>query len=91
MLPRPLGGHVGEAGHSCGVGPIAGCFCLQLHCQLVCSDLDADDVIADEVSVTTCCGVIAMLADGARDERLDLRGRHPTHGAGTPRLPMEKS
>jgi hypothetical protein len=72
------------------VGQIAGCLCLQLHCQLVCLDLDTDDVIADEVSVTTFCGILEMLADGASDERLDLRRRHPAHGSGTPRLPMQQ-
>jgi hypothetical protein len=40
---------------------IAGCLCLQLHCQLVCQDLDADDVIADQVSVTTFCRASSRL------------------------------
>ena len=73
-----------------GVGRIAGCLCLQLHCQLVYLDFDADDVIADEISVATFCGILAILPDGTSDERLDFRRWHPMHATGTPRLPMEQ-
>src|SRR6266480_5801922 len=40
-----------------GVGRIAGCRCLQLDDQLIRFDLDANDVLADEVSISTLCGI----------------------------------
>ena len=70
---------------------LTGCFlCLELNRQLVRLQLDADDVVADEVSVITFCAIREMLADGGCDERLDFGRRHPAHGSGTPRLPMEE-
>jgi hypothetical protein len=53
-------------------------------------DLDANDVVADEVSVVTFCGIFDMLADGGRDDSLDLGRRHPTHRSGTLRLSVER-
>jgi hypothetical protein len=64
--------------------------CLQLDCQPVRLDVDADDIGADEVSVIYVRGILEMLADGPSDESFDLRRRHPTHGTGAPRLPMEQ-
>ena len=58
--------------------------------QLVRLDLDADDVVADEVSVITFCGILDMPADGGCDESLDLGRRHPAHRSGTPRLSVEE-
>ena len=70
---------------------LLGCFlCLELNRQLVRLQLDADDVVADEVSVITFCAIREMLADGACDARLDFGRRHPAHGSGTPRLPMQE-
>ena len=64
--------------------------CLELDRQLVCLDLDADDVVADEVSVITFCGIPEMPSDGRCDESLDLGCRHPADGSGTPRLSVEE-
>ena len=73
-----------------GAGRIAGCLCLELDRQLARLDLDADDVVADEVSVITFCGILDMPADGGRDESLDLGRRHPAHRSGTPRLSVQE-
>ena len=73
-----------------GVGRIAGCLWLEVHYQKICLDLNADDVIADEVSVITFCGILDMPADGGCDESLDLGRRHPAHRSGTPRLSVEE-
>jgi hypothetical protein len=53
-------------------------------------DLDANDVVADEVSVITFCGIPAMAADGRCDESLYLGRRHPAHRSGTPRLSVQE-
>src|SRR6266481_3982827 len=42
------------------VGQIVGCICLQLDYQLIRLDLDANDVVADEVSVGNFCGFFDM-------------------------------
>jgi hypothetical protein len=68
-----------------------GCLlCLQLDRQLVRLHLDSDDVVADEVSVFTFCGIPEMLADRASDERLDLGRWHPVHRSDTPRLSVQE-
>ena len=72
------------------VGRIAGCLWLELDRQLVRLDLNADNVVADEVSVITFCGILDMLADGGCDESLDLGRRHPAHRSGTPRLSVQE-
>jgi len=73
------------------VARVAGCFlCLELNRQLVCLQLDSDDVAADEVSVITFCAIPEMLADGACDARLDFGRRHPANRSGTRGLPMEE-
>ena len=72
------------------VGRIVGCLCLQLDRQSVCLDLDADDVVANEVSVITFCGIPEMPADGRCDESPDLGRRHPAGGSGTPRLSVQE-
>ena len=41
-----------------GVGRIAGCQWLELDRQLVRVDLNANDVVADEVSIITFCGIL---------------------------------
>ena len=64
--------------------------CLQLDRQLVRLHLDADDVVANEVSVITFCGIPEMPADGRCDESLDLGRRHPAHRSGTLRLPVQE-
>ena len=70
---------------------IAGCLlCLQLDRQLIRLDLNADDVVADEVAIFTLCGIPKMLADGACDERLDLGRRHSAHRSDTPRLSVQE-
>ena len=51
-------------------------WCLQLDRQLVRLDLDSDDVVADEVSVITFCGILEMSTDGAPNESFDLGRRH---------------
>ena len=51
--------------------------CLELNRQLVCLQLDSDDVVADEVSVITFGAIPEMLADGACDARLDFGCRMP--------------
>jgi len=53
-------------------------------------DLDADGVIADEVSAFTFCRIPELLADGASDERLDLGRRHPAHRSDTRRLSVQE-
>ena len=53
--------------------------CLVLNRQLVCLQLDANDVIADEVLVITFCGMLEMLAHGGSDQRLELGRRHPAN------------
>ena len=73
------------------VARVAGCFlCLDLDRQLVCLQLDSDDMVADEVSVITLCAIPEMLADGACDARLDCGRRHPAHGSDTPRLSVQE-
>ena len=52
--------------------------------------LNANDVVADEVSVITFCGILDMPADGRRNESLDLGCRHPAHRSGTPRLSVQE-
>ena len=65
-------------------------WCLQLDRQLVRLDLDSDDVVADEVSVITFCGILEMSTDGAPNESFDLGRRHPANGSRTPGLSMQK-
>src|SRR5438067_2332258 len=70
---------------------IAGCLlCLQLDRQLIRLDLNSDDVVADEVSASTFCVIPEMLADGASDESLHIRRRHPAHRSDTPRLSVQE-
>jgi hypothetical protein len=70
---------------------ITGChLCLQLDRQLLRLHLDSDDVVADEVSAVTFCGILEMLADGGCDESLDLGRRHPAHRSDTPRLSVQE-
>jgi hypothetical protein len=52
--------------------------------------LDSDDVVADEVSVSAFCAIPEMLPDGACDARLDFGCRHPANRSGTRGLPMEE-
>ena len=73
-----------------GAGRSAGCRCLHLDDQLICLDLDANDVVADEVSVSTFCVIPEMLAHGGCDARLDFGCRHPANRSGTRGLPMEE-
>jgi hypothetical protein len=47
-----------------GAGRTAGCRCLQLDDQLICLDVDANDVVADDVSVGTFWAISEMLAYG---------------------------
>jgi hypothetical protein len=57
------------------VGRIVGCLCLQLDRQLVCLDLDADDVVANEVSVISPLltrGCVATLRDGKGQSQLAI-------------------
>jgi hypothetical protein len=42
-------------------------WCLQFDSQLVRLHFDADDVVADEVSITAQCGVSEMLAGSLAD------------------------
>ena len=72
------------------VGLIAGCLWLEVDDQKICLDLDADDVVADEVSVITFCGILGMPADGGCDASLDLGRRHPAHRSGTPGLSVQE-
>ena len=56
------------------VARVAGCLlCLELNRQLVRLDLDPDDVVADEVSISTFCGMFEMLAHGRADQSLAAR------------------
>jgi hypothetical protein len=56
-----------------GAGRILlGRLCLELDRQLAHLNLDADDVVADEVSVIAFGEILEMLAHGGRDENLDL-------------------
>jgi hypothetical protein len=73
-----------------GAGRIAGRLCLELDRQLARLDLNADDVVADEVSVVMFCGILDMSADGGRDESLDLGRWYPAHRSGTPRLSVQE-
>ena len=73
-----------------GAGRIAGCLCLELDRQLARLDLNADNVVADEVSVITFCGILEVLAHGGCDASLDLRRRHPAHRSGTSRLSVQE-
>jgi hypothetical protein len=66
-----------------GAGRTAGCRCLQLDDQLICFDLDANDMVADEVSVGNFCGIFEMLAHARADQSLHFGCGHPAHAAGT--------
>jgi hypothetical protein len=44
-------------------------------------DLDADDVVADEVLVGMFCGISEMAAHGRAHQRLDFGRRHPADRA----------
>src|SRR5260370_16134809 len=68
----------------------AGCRCIQLDDQLMRFDLDADDVLADEVSISTLCGVFEMHAHGRADQSLHFGRGHPAHAAGTLRPAVEQ-
>src|SRR5262249_49125891 len=61
-----------------GVVRIAGGRCLQLDDQLICLDFDANDVVADEVSVSTFCAIFEMFAHGRVDQSFDLGRGHPS-------------
>jgi hypothetical protein len=63
---------------------------LELDRQLARLDLDANDVVADEVSVITFCGIPEIPADDGGNESLDLGRRHPPHRSGTLRLSVEE-
>src|SRR5215471_147658 len=71
------------------IARVAG-FCLELNRQLLCLQLDSDDVVADEVSAITFCAIPELLADGACDARLDFGRRHPANRSGPRGLPMEE-
>ena len=64
--------------------------CLELDRQLVCLDLDANDVVVEEVSVITFYGIPEILADGAADESLDLGRWHTAHRSGALRLSVKE-
>ena len=69
---------------------IAGCLWLEIDYQKTCLDLNADDVVGDDVCVIMFCGIFDMPADGGCDESLDLGRRHPAHRSGMPRLSVEE-